>query len=63
MDVRELHARFVQEVSEIVLGSNPLLDVIKHVDESHTGSSSPPSSWYKEAVPLSILYLFGVGAK
>ena len=38
MDIREFHARFVQEVSEVLLASNLALDVIKHVDESHTVS-------------------------
>ena len=38
MDIRELHARFVQKVSEVLLASNPLLDVIAHMDESHTVS-------------------------
>ena len=38
MDILEIYARFVQKVSEVLLASNPLTDIIGHVDESHTVS-------------------------
>ena len=42
MNVRELHTRFVQQIS-VALLALARSDVIYYVDESHTGSLRPPS--------------------
>ena len=41
-DLREFHARLVQEVSALFVSAKAI-DVIRHVNESHTGSLRPPS--------------------
>ena len=43
MDVRELHAGLVQQVSTALLALTVGCDVIERVDESHTGSLRRPS--------------------
>lgn len=43
VDVRELHTGLVQQISVALLASTAQADVIKHVDESRTGSLSRPS--------------------
>lgn len=43
MNVREFHTGFVQQVSAPLLASTAGSDVIRHKDESHTGSLRRPS--------------------
>ena len=43
MNVRELHTGLVQQVSVALLASTAGSDVIKHGNESHTGSLRRPS--------------------
>lgn len=43
VDVRELHTGLVQQVSAALSVATAPSDVIRHMDESHTGSLRPPS--------------------